>query len=493
MKLSFLKKWIISCLVFMLLFSMIPGFQSFSSSTGDQNNATSRINYKLSGYLTPDFTFSGDVSSLLKSGFKAEVSGLEGYTFTDSNGYFEINWITASGQYEVVISKASYLKRKFTVNVNSDLILSLSGSPITIWAGDIQIGGLQDGAINMSDLIEMIVSFNSAKGDSKYNSDHDINKDNAVNMSDLMIAILHFNQISESYPVVDLPQQPSTPSPTNTPVPTPLQTDNILFDDFNYTGANDSNLSAFNWSVRSGGGGPGPSGCSWSKDNISFLTDPLNAGNKILRLTATTNGTGYGTSQAEIYHQRKYLEGTYAARVRFTDEPFSGSPDGDQITQTFFTITPLNYNMDPNYSEIDFEYLPNGGWGVSGNTMWMTTWETYSGEPWIQDSKSDSINTSHAGWHLLTFTVANGEVKYYIDGALKAVHNGKYYPESLMSINFNHWYISGGFAASSSTRSYVQDVDWVYHAKNRVLSPDEVTTQIKNLRDNTITRLDSVR
>ncbi len=56
---------------------------------------------------------------------------------------------------------------------------------------------------------------------------------------------------------------------------------------------------------------------------MSFLKDPDEPGNRILRMTSSTDGTGANTNQTQICHQRKYLEGTYAARVRFTDLPVS--------------------------------------------------------------------------------------------------------------------------------------------------------------------------
>ncbi|MGH9905613.1 MAG: hypothetical protein ACRD8U_08535, partial [Pyrinomonadaceae bacterium] len=85
-------------------------------------------------------------------------------------------------------------------------------------------------------------------------------------------------------------------------------------------------------------------------------------------------------------NQRKYLEGTYAARVRFTDKPVSG-PAGDQVVESFYTISPLKAPWDPDYSELDFEYLPNGGWGIDGPTLYATTWETFFPEPnWKKDN-----------------------------------------------------------------------------------------------------------
>ena len=66
--------------------------------------------------------------------------------------------------------------------------------------------------------------------------------------------------------------------------------------------------------------------------------------------------------------------------------PVTGT-DGDHLVETFFTITPLNAPMDPNYGEIDFEYLPNGGWGEPSNIFYETTWETYRPDPW------EAVNT----------------------------------------------------------------------------------------------------
>jgi hypothetical protein len=264
----------------------------------------------------------------------------------------------------------------------------------------------------------------------------------------------------------------------------------IMFDDFNYSNSADSALSAHGWWVRTGSGGPGPSGCTWSSNNITFLTDSQNSSNKLMRLTATTNGSR--TSQAELdATAEKYFAGTYAARVRFTDAPLSG-PDGDQIVETFFTISPLSYNNDPNYSELDFEYLANGGWDVPGPTMWMTSWYTYTPDPWYQDSLSNNSRTSYNGWHTLVLVVAGGEMKYYIDGALKATHTGKYYPRKKMSINFNLWFIAEGLLSNTASRTYIQDVDWVFHIKDTVLTTEQINAQVQSYRAQNITFTDTV-
>ena len=118
-------------------------------------------------------------------------------------------------------------------------------------------------------------------------------------------------------------------------------------------------------------------------------------------MTSSTGGAGANTSQTQICHQRKYLEGTYAARMRFTDAPVAGT-DGDQVVQSFYTISPLKAPWDLDYSELDFEYLPNGGWGIEGPTLYGTTWETFYPEPnWKKDNVFDTVRTSQDGWHTL--------------------------------------------------------------------------------------------
>lgn len=256
----------------------------------------------------------------------------------------------------------------------------------------------------------------------------------------------------------------------------------VMFDDFYYTGSSDKELSNFSWTLRGGNGGPGPANCSWSQNNISFIDDN---GNKVMRLSAKTSGTGATTSQSEVYSKREYFEGTYSARIRFTDAPLTGTPDGDQINETFFTISSLAFNLDPDYSENDFvEYLPNGGWGVSGPNFWVTTWETYQPSPWVQQSTSDHINKSFAGWHIVSSVIMNGEVKYYIDGALIATHGGEYYPEKPMSIDFNLWFI--GLVSSNTQRTYVEDIDWVYHAKDAEVNPADIPGIINDFRNQKI-------
>lgn len=262
--------------------------------------------------------------------------------------------------------------------------------------------------------------------------------------------------------------------------------DPALFDDFNYNGSSDPLIGQRGWTVRSGGGGPGVPGAIWDPAQVTF---PAAEGGQVLQLVASNNGSA--ARQTEFYHQRKFFEGTYASRVLFSDAPVSGV-DGDQVVQTFFTITPLNFPNDPNYGELDFEYLSNGGWGESSSVLFETTWETYQPDPWVADNVHDAQRQSFAGWHDLVIQVAAGRVKYFVDGAQVADHGDRFYPETPMSLNFNHWFIAGGLVGTPGDRAYVQQADWLLYAKDQVLSPDQVRNEVSAYRSAGVDHVDTV-
>jgi len=251
----------------------------------------------------------------------------------------------------------------------------------------------------------------------------------------------------------------------------------ILFEDFNYT--NKEQLKKNGWIIRTEAGWPGVPGATWSENGVSLHKDD---GVQFLRMTSSTEGSGATTTQTQICQQRKFFEGTYAARVRFTDAPASG-PGGDQIVESFYTIAPLKAPMDPDYSELDYEYLPNGGWGIDGPTLYATTWETFSPEPnWKKDNVFKTANGSQAGWHTLITQVMNKKVSYFVDGNLFAEHGDQYYPEDTMSINFNLWFIRDGMTKSTERRQYQEDIDWVFFQANTALTPQQVEAEVAKMR-----------
>lgn len=265
----------------------------------------------------------------------------------------------------------------------------------------------------------------------------------------------------------------------------------VLFDDFSYS--NHKQLEKNGWILRTEPGWPGIPGATWSKTGISLLKEPNQPNNTILRMTSSKDGTAANTTQTQICHQRKYLEGTYAARVRFTDSTASG-PGGDQIVESFYTISPLKAPMDLDYSELDFEYLPNGGWGIDGPTLYATTWETFSPEPnWKKDNVFKTTLSSQAGWHTLVMQVMENKVQYFVDGKFFVEHGGEYYPEDTMSINFNLWFIRDGMSKAKEKRQYQEDIDWVFHQTNVALTPEQVEAAVATMRRQRVKFRDTVQ
>jgi hypothetical protein len=263
----------------------------------------------------------------------------------------------------------------------------------------------------------------------------------------------------------------------------------VMFDDFSY--ADPADLSANGWTLRTTPGWPGLAGAVWSDERISVLEDPDEAGNSLVRLTSTTDGTPGGTTQAQLCHERKYRDGTSATRIRFTNDPTSG-PDGDVVIESFYAITPYDRPLDPDYSELDFEYLPNGGWGEPGATLWATSWETVRIEPWLADNSSSTQAGDAAGWHTLVVQAGDGSVSYFVDGEEIARHGEHFYPESAMSINYNLWFFADGLSGASEARTYVDEIDWVFHAAGEVMPAKDVEAAVADLRDSGVAFQDTV-
>lgn len=264
----------------------------------------------------------------------------------------------------------------------------------------------------------------------------------------------------------------------------------VFFDDFS---ARDlAELQRGGWTLRERRGHPGLDGAAWGPGSVSLVDDPALPGNRLLRLSASTDGSADNTTQAQVCHARKFLEGTYAARVRFSDVPVRG-PDGDVVVQTFYAVAPLHFDFDPDYSELDWEYLPNGGWGDPATRLYGVSWQTVRIEPWSAHNQVHQAFRSMDGWHVLMMQVAGGKTRLFIDGTQQAEHGGRNYPVQPMSLNFNLWFAPGGLLPGvNARRSYEEDVDWVFHARNQVLSPAQVEAAVADLRRAGTSQLDSV-
>ncbi|MGP4006580.1 cellulose binding domain-containing protein [Streptomyces sp. 4N124] len=281
---------------------------------------------------------------------------------------------------------------------------------------------------------------------------------------------------------------PAGNEPTDPPTDPPAD-GATLFDDFNYSSHSDPNISAHGWSVRANSGGPGVPGATWAPENVTFSSS---GGNSIMNLETSSAGTAGSTEQTEILTRAmKFKNGTYAARVKFSDTPKYG-PDGDHLVQTFFTINDLKAPMADDYAEYDFEYLPNGGWGEPSNILYTTSWETYQPDPWVAVNQHTESRQSYAGWHDLVLTIDNSTIKYYVDGQLFGTHDAAYLPERPMSINFNQWLIDLAGQTSTTARAYDQQVDYVLHVKDQVLTPAQVAARLTAYRSAGTTFEDTV-
>lgn len=263
-----------------------------------------------------------------------------------------------------------------------------------------------------------------------------------------------------------------------------------FFDDFSH--ADTDAMTRAGWVVRTAAGHPGVSGAAWGPQALSLMDDPASARNRLLRMSAHTDGTGPGTRQAQLCQQRKFLRGTYAARIRFTDTPVSGV-DGDPVIQTFYAVAPLRFAFDPQFSEVDWEYLPNGGWGSDRQRLYGISWQTVQVEPWQAFNSQHEQFGSFDGWRTLLMQVDATEVRMFVDGQLVARHGGRNVPVQPMAIAFNLWFSPGGLLpASTAPRRWQQDVDWVFHARDQQLAPAAVDAQIARWRSSGTTLVDTV-
>ena len=271
----------------------------------------------------------------------------------------------------------------------------------------------------------------------------------------------------------------------------------ITFDDFTYTGVTDSQLLSFNkWSVVDGRSGP-PQGATYRRDNIGFVTDPDDASNKLMTVSATVNGTTRAVTNARIENSFEYFTGTYAARVYLSDLP---SKYSDGNVQTFYTIVSSSLADDGSkYSELDIvEYLASDKWGLSPDkpVLYTTSYHKYQTEPWRAYKTYFHSDTSWAGWHTFIASCTDGlNVKYWIDdtylGAQSVTDNETQaglpvYPRAPMQIAFANWIISEGgvsqIGESTANRTTTMQVDWVLFVKDQEKSLSQINALVSDYR-----------
>ncbi|MEV0240974.1 cellulose binding domain-containing protein [Streptomyces sp. NPDC050674] len=269
-------------------------------------------------------------------------------------------------------------------------------------------------------------------------------------------------------------------APATAPVPAPPA--GVLFDDFTYLGPKDPALFKHGWLVRTSKGGPGVEN-TWSASGVSFPTaEGSHADGQVLNLRASTDGTEAGTKQASLgTAASKFRDGTYAARIHFSDKPATGDA-GDHVNQTFYTIG----GTGSKYSELDNEYMPNGGWGRPGPKLDTVTWFDHKKNDRVYETTNKSLDT----WHTVLIRVKDGVVAYWLDGRKLFLSNGKYAPRADMSVNFNHWFIDLPFKGD---RAWDMKVDWLYYNANDTLSAKQVQSAVDGFTDEGMNYFDTVR
>lgn len=238
-------------------------------------------------------------------------------------------------------------------------------------------------------------------------------------------------------------------------------------------------LRASGWVLREGTGHPGLPGSRFDPQQLAL-------GGGLLTLKLTTDGTPARTTLAQLCAARKFLIGTTTARVRFRDTPGSRDP----VIQSFFLASPLKHDYDPDFSEVDFEYLPHGGWGEPETRLYGVSWQTVRIDPWQSFNQASIVPGSFDGWQLLTVQVEATRTRHYVNGRLMGEHTGRNVPAKPMAISFNHW-ISAG-AVPGEVRHYGFDVDWVLHAAGKTLSPAAMQARAAQLKRQGQARVDTV-
>jgi hypothetical protein len=273
-------------------------------------------------------------------------------------------------------------------------------------------------------------------------------------------------------------------------IPFAANAQTVMFDDFNYSGVNDAQLGAFNkWTIVDGVNGP-PSNAMYSKNNITFINDPADASNKLMTLSTTVNGSTRATTHSRIETVGyEYFEGTYAARVYFSETPFQYK---DANIQTFYTIVSYLLGGDGSrYSELDFEYMAADKWGTATDkqVMYMTSWNRYIAEPWQAWKNHFAQQKSFVGWHTCIVSCTNKvDVKFWLDGvyigSMAQTDNdgSSVYPRSPMQVAFANWIWNNVIGSSTANRTTTMQVDWTLFGKDLELSPTEVNNRIAAFR-----------
>ncbi|WP_370098330.1 glycoside hydrolase family 16 protein [Streptacidiphilus sp. MAP12-20] len=268
-------------------------------------------------------------------------------------------------------------------------------------------------------------------------------------------------------PLAGAPVAGAAPASSASAAPTPTRppaTSGALFDAFAYTGTDDPALKAHGWQVRTALGGPGIHD-TWTGDGVSFPTVTSAQGGHALQLQVHTDGTKAGTRQSELESsQPVFFTGTYAARIYFTDAPATG-PGGDHINESFYTISPST-TVSP-YSELDYEYMPDGGWGSTRPELDTTSWHSSRDRDRVYHPQYTRLH----GWHTLTITALHGQTTYALDGTKLFTNDAAHSPRGPMNVEFSTWLIDLPFTGA---RTWNMQINWFYYQAGKIQTLNQI-------------------
>jgi hypothetical protein len=227
----------------------------------------------------------------------------------------------------------------------------------------------------------------------------------------------------------------------------------ILFDDFAEGGVR--GLAANGWTVRAAAGEPGVAGATWG--GVSLVAGAAGPGGRLLRLEATTDGTAGRTVQAQVCRAAGSRDGTSAARIRLRDEPVSG-PAVDGAAQLFAAFGPVV--------------------GARGEFSFTYRSRPPRLEVTSPDGTARTLRGTRAGWHVLLAQVTQGRIDYFVDGRRVALRRGRA-RGGAAALTLAVWLDALG---AGPPRRWTNDVDWVFHQADVVLSPRDVAAAVDSLR-----------
>jgi len=381
--------------VFITLFSM-------PISAGATDDGSKII---VQGYILPDLILSSSHVNA-KSDFKVLVSGTTVSQLTDAKGFFKIEIQKKEGTIDLEVSKAGYLTRTVqNVAGNTDCIVSTIDKPVSIYAGDVPLKGVQDNIINMLDVMALAKAFNATSGDLRYNQFVDFNLDENVDMGDLMILARHFGYTTVDYPEI-IPITAQSPT-TSTTVPTPTPT-NIITSLAPYTLVwsdefNGSSINSDNWSVAD-------TNVVYNNELEAYKTDNafVKDGNLVLEAKKESYlGKDYTSGKVVTKGKQAWTFGRFEIKAKM--------PESQGIWPAIWMLPEDDnlYGGWPQGGEIDIlELLGHQSNKIYGTVHYGNPHASGQGEYTLKSGKfSDS-------YHVYAFEWDPGEMRWYIDGAL---------------------------------------------------------------------------